>query len=113
MQMIVCTPPPLDRRRYENRRTSSEARRLALAAERTRRRAEIREARAAALRRLRILAPFLNVPVLVDMRCRPGVLRIDFPGGKRERDQRRAGQCRCKMERRKAERLIEVADGAG
>jgi hypothetical protein len=47
------------------------------------------------------------------MRCRPGFVRIDFTGGKRERDQRRAGQCRCKMERRKAERLIEVADGAG
>src|SRR5262245_16136649 len=61
-----------------------------------------------ALERLRIATPELHVPVLVDVGRSPGLIRREAAFGKRQREQRRAGQSGHDMERAEPPRTGDV-----
>src|SRR6266849_325560 len=70
------------------------------------RRLHFGKAKGAALERERIAAPLLEIPVLVDMGGLPCVLDTQPPAQHRERQQRRAGQRRHRMQRTEPPRVV-------
>src|SRR4051812_4126094 len=73
-------------------------------------RVEFLAAEGAAVGCLLIAAPEIHVPVFVDMRRRPGLVRRETAGGQGQCEQRGAGQPGCDVEPAKPPGANDVAD---